>query len=241
MNGMKTVTRKILAGVTSMATLLTGAAFAISANAAEATATYNQADEFASGAVKGDKAAHLTVTKYLTNTPGQPTSTGSAQDAVANAKPGVGVTFTLTKIKSVGNHTPADYRNNNGELSATATPTADSAWQVTDTVYYGKTDAQGKITNWYADSAMTGSTVTNLAEDPTTHKTVRTYFVLQETDSPYGDYDRSENSVFDLPYRTTNVTTDSDGTVTNKEDGYVYKPQRLPKERQQQGVLQGCD
>ena len=142
----------------------------------------------------------------------------------------MGVTFTLTKIKSVGDHTPADYRNDNGELSATATPGADDAWQVTDTVYYGKTDDQGKITSWYTNADMTGTAVSNLAADPNdTTKTVRTYFVLQETDSPYNDYSKSENSVFDLPYRTTNIATDADGTVTSKEDGYVYNLSVFPK------------
>lgn len=67
MNGMKTVTRKILAGVASMATLLTGAAFAVSANAVPAT-TYTSNDQFEAGPLKDSKPAQLTVAKYLTNT-----------------------------------------------------------------------------------------------------------------------------------------------------------------------------
>ncbi|RBP99605.1 isopeptide-forming domain-containing protein [Bifidobacterium xylocopae] len=205
------------------------------ANADTATTTYDTADEFLGGDAP-DKAGKLTLTKVLTKAAGKK-STGSVRDAPTSPKLGAGVTFVLTRVTPKAGRTP-------GSMD----PKTDS-YVRTGTVYKGKTDAQGLITNgdsssvgdgFWRDSA--GNIIPGFPVDSANHSSY--YYLLEESDmdNPYTRpdnplfnpaYTKAEPSIFDLPYRATNVTTNRDaaGTVTStsSEDGFVYNLHIYPK------------
>lgn len=108
MRGFKPFARKALAGVAAAATLLTGLAFASSAN----VATYGADDNFHAGELDSSIPAQLTVTKYLSNEEGQTGATGSSQDSAkipSTATPAEGVIFSLTEIQATGSNSPENF------------------------------------------------------------------------------------------------------------------------------------
>lgn len=231
MNKMRVFSRRVCAGIASVATLLAGMALVTTASAATYTTGEGSTDDFRAGEVVDSVHPQLTVTKYLSIASGND-STGSSQDQnnVQNSTPAQGVVFSLTEIEATENHTPEDFTNSNGTLdvdshtgdvwhavAGTAAPYAPYAFKA-----YGVTDANGVINSWQSSYNATTHVVSGSAVDiPTGHK----YYVLHEEYSPHeADYAKADDSIFDLPYHTTNVT---DAGV--HQDGYVYHLHVYPK------------
>lgn len=197
-----------------MATLLTGMAFASTANAA----TYSAADDFEAGALKSTKTPELTVKKYWSNVQGSTMSTGSEQDdnlRDSSAQPAEGVVFSLQEVTPV-----------NGASESTMDQNNSSTYHKTGTIYYAVTNASGIAESWgttYTPAPANnpaGATVTDITTLPAGHH----FYLLHEEYSPKAnEYNKAEDSIFDLPYRAVNA----DGTT--KTDGYVYHLHVFPK------------
>ncbi len=125
-------------------------------------------------------------------------------------------------IYTYRDYEPADFYNDNHN----------NAWQKdsTATVYYGITGTDGVIKQWYSSYTApaegkdpSASNLSTEASLPKEHQ----YYVLEEIARPakYADYQMSQQSVFDLPYYTSNVTAANPKGVA----GYVYDLHVYPK------------
>lgn len=239
---MTTTVKRLVASIATVATLVAGFVFALPVFAADPApkigTPYGKDDDFESGDVKTDHPVSLTVTKYLSMDAGAK-ATGSASDASNIPEgdvPAAGIMFQLTKIVPTTGHSADEFTPDNGSLSI-PTP-SDPVWkQESETSrYYGYTNQQGQITDWYGGQDVAITSVrdhnkTNAISLSTSHS----YYFLHElgrasmdeknhvTITPLDGYERSEDSIFDLPYRATN---NIDGKTFN---GYVYHLSLFPK------------
>jgi hypothetical protein len=228
---MGKVLRNTLAGLVAAATLLSGGLcglFVSSAAAAgaEAGTPYGTVDDFESGPVQTKKPVNLTVIKSKSADKGG-TDTG-AQDQRDNTntstEPESGIRFILRQV------TP---KVTNGKVVATGKtpPTTQAGWETLwhtvdpddpDTydvkvTYYGTTDNTGTINLWYLNKEQTRPVIYL----PAGHKL---YVLMEDPTTVPSTVTRTANSVFDMPYRTTNTV----GGV--KKAGFVYNLHVYPKD-----------
>ena len=204
--GFEMRVKRVAAVVTAVAALLAGALGGASTAVADETQPetpqaprYTSADDFQAGALKNTEEVTLKVTKYTSLSKGV-NATGSENDQKnAEGAPASGVVFKLTHIVPTTGHTAADL-NPQCATGASQTCKAVSGSPSDPNPVYGVTGPDGTITAWYkteadAQQADTSKKVTL----PKEHR----YYLLQEDAStaPHG-YTSSEDSVFDLPFRT---------------------------------------
>lgn len=173
--------------------------------------TYGDQDDFVAGAIDPNKVPTLTVTSYLSSDEGF-ASTGSANDqheAAEGRQANSGADFELSEVQ------PAE------GLRWSQVSVNDSNTFVKmgeGHVYYGSTGADGSINSnqWFVDAD---------------HKTLSTgfpkgehHYLLHQTGSRYSSRAFVEDSIFGLPYRTTQ--TDTNGTTSV---GYIYNLHLFPK------------
>lgn len=153
-------------------------------------------------------------------------ATGSENDQKnVEGAPASGVVFKLTHIVPTTGHTAADL-NPQCATGASQTCAIVSGSPSDPNPVYGVTGPDGTITAWYKTEADANNPA---SATPVTLPKEHRHYLLQEVTKLDG-YNKSEDSVFDLPFRTWEyATTPDDNGHYGKLDGYVYHLSVFPK------------
>ncbi|WEV75453.1 hypothetical protein [Bifidobacterium sp. ESL0800] len=173
--------------------------------------TYGDKDDFVAGAINPNKTPTLTVTSYLSSDEGF-ASTGSANDqneAAEGRQANSGADFELSEVQPAAGL----------QWSQVSVSDVNTFVKVGEGhIYYGSTGADGSINpdQWFMDND---------------HKTPSAgfpkgehHYLLHQTGSRYSSRAFVEDSIFGLPYRTTQ--TDTNGVTSV---GYIYNLHLFPK------------
>lgn len=206
--GLSAVVGLVVAGATLMAGLV---ALPVSKAAA-----YDETQDEFRAQLDSTLAPKLTVTKYLSTTPGA-NPTGSVTDRPTSGmnNPAAEVVFNVTQVDPAPGTSVADIN-----------PANSNTYVKTGDVFAGQTNIDGVIDTWYKADTNGNPTTAVMAFPTGIH-----YFIMEERQdiSPsfqpggryYGKgYDRAQDSFFSLPYRTQDPSQPS---------GYLYHLHLYPK------------